>query len=74
MTEQPMEDPRITARRQSRKVRGIPVQTPETKGFANTRAFQEQLIAVRADKSTTPRQRRVAEDKLIARRRRQLGE
>ena len=69
-----MTDQRILNRRSSRKVRGRPIQTPENTGFANTRAFQEQLIAVRADKSTTPRQRRVAEDKLIARRRRQLGE
>ena len=74
MTEQPMEDPRITARRQSRKIRGRPIQTPETKGFENARAFQEALISNRADKSKTQRQRNTEEATLVLRRRRQLGE
>ena len=72
--ERPMEDPRITARRQSHKVSGRPVSTPETKGFENTRAFQEALIANRGDKSKTQRQRNAAEAALVSRRRRQLGE
>ena len=68
------EDIRILNRRASRKVRGRPVQTPETKGFENSRAFQEALIANRADRTKTGAQRSVAEAALVARRRRQLGE
>jgi len=41
--------------------------------FKNTRDFQEQLIALRADKSKTQRMRNAEEAKLIARRRQQLG-
>ena len=69
-----MEDPRITARRQSHKVSGRPIQTPETKGFEGTSDFQEQLLANRADKTKTGAQRSVVEATLISRRRRQLGE
>ena len=69
-----MTDQRILNRRSSRKIRGRPIVTPETKGFENSRAFQEALIACRANKTMTGRERQVAEDKLIARRRQQLGE
>ena len=68
------EDQRILNRRASRKVRGRPIQTPANRGFANTREFHEAVISNRADKTQTTRQRQVAEDKLIARRRYQLGE
>ena len=69
-----MEDPRITARRESHKVRGRPIQTPENKAFATSRAFQEALISNRADRTKTQRQRNTEEATLISRRRRQLGE
>ena len=69
-----MEDPRITARRQSHKVRGRPVQTPATRGFKGTTDFQEQLLANRADRTKTGAQRSVVEATLISRRRAQLGE
>ena len=72
--ERPMEDPRITARRQSHKVSGRPVSTPETKGFENTRAFQEALILNRADKSIPTVERSKREASLVLRRRQQLGE
>ncbi len=55
------------------KVRGRPIATPVGRPFKNTRDFQEQLIALRADKSKTQRMRNAEEAKLIARRRQQLG-
>ena len=55
-------------------VRGIPIVTPATRHFKDTRDFQDQLIAVRADRTKTTRERKAAEAKLIARRRHQLGE
>lgn len=55
-------------------VRGRPIMTPDNKGFASTRDFQEQLIAIRADKDKTQPQRNTAEAELIARRRVQRGD
>ena len=54
---------------------GRPVATtPETTTIPSTRQFQEELIAIRADRSKTTVQRQRAEAELIARRRRQRGE
>ena len=75
------EDQRIANRRAgltnttpAKMVSGRPIVTPATRGFRGTADFQEQLIAVRSDKSKTARQQKDAEAALIARRRRQLGE
>ena len=48
--------------------------TPEVTTISSTRQFQEELIAIRADRSKTTVQRQQAEAELIARRRRQRGE
>ncbi len=69
-------DHRAANRKKTMKktVRGRPVMTPTNKGFKDTRDFQEQLIAIRADQSKTTRQKQAAETDLIARRRAQRGE
>ena len=56
-----------------RRRRGLPAPaTPTT--IASTRQFQEELIAIRADRSKTTSQRQQAERELIDRRRAERGE
>ena len=57
-----------------RKMRGRPISTAGDEGFKDSADFQTQLMAVRADSTKTPAQRRQAERELIAKRQRQHGE
>jgi len=68
-------DQRAVNRKKTMKktVRGRPIMTPTTTGFTSTADFQEQLIAIRADKTKTTRQRNAAEKDLISRREAQVG-
>jgi len=63
-------DQRMQNRHQqnARKIRGRPVVTKDQRGFANAREFQEALIANRADRTITTRQRNAKEAELIAQR------
>lgn len=56
-----------------KKVRGRPILTPENQ-MQTTAQFQEGLIAIRSDKTTTTRQKQQTEREYIAKRRVQLGE
>ena len=55
-------------------IRGRPFTTVVLRPFRGTADFQEQLIANRTDRSISKREQAAREAKLIARRRRQLGE
>ena len=76
-------DPRIEERRRrmgqpavtgKTMVRGKPIVTPPIRHFKSKDDFVEQLLANRADRSISGREKAAREGKLIARRRHQLGE
>ncbi len=58
----------------AKMVRGRPIVTSASRPFRGTADFQEQLIANRTDRSISKREQNAREAKLVARRRRQLGE
>ena len=66
-------DPRIEERRRRMGLPAPPAPA-EVKVIPSTREFEEELIAIRRDRSTTTAQRQRLEADLIARRRAERGE